>query len=67
MNLLEQVERRATEVIRGLEHLSYEDRLWHLGFFILEKRRLWEALTVAFQYLKRPTETIKKGYLQRGV
>jgi len=52
VELLEKVQRRATKMIRGLVHLSYEDMLKELGSFNLEKRKLWGDLIMAFQYFK---------------
>ncbi|KAF4793928.1 hypothetical protein TURU_107306 [Turdus rufiventris] len=50
MNLLEQIQKRATKMVRGMEDLSYKKRLTELGLFNLQKRR--GDLIVVFQYLK---------------
>jgi len=62
MELLEQVQRRGTKMIRRLEHLSSEDRVRELGLFSLEKRRL----IVAFQYLKGAHRKAGEGHFIRA-
>jgi len=66
MEVLEQVQSRATKMIQGLEHFSYEKELRELGLFSLEKRRLQGDLIVAFQHLNRVYKKDRDSYFSRA-
>jgi len=51
IDLLECIQRRATEMIQGMEHLTYEGWLRELRIFSLKKRKLQGDRIAAIQYL----------------
>ena len=53
VELLEQIQRRVTNMVKRLEHLFYEKKLRELGLFSLKKKSFQGDPLADFQYLRK--------------
>ncbi len=65
INQLERVQRLATQLVRGLRHESYEERLRKLNFFSLERRRPRADLILAFKIFEGEVDLTPSEFFLR--
>ena len=64
---MERVQRRATRMIRGQQGRPYEERLWDLNLFSLQKRRLRGDLVACDKLVRGDQQALGESLFHRAL